>query len=134
MTDLAHLDNLVEGQDRGAELVIKHPVTGELIPDVVLIVAGPDSDVQRLARLKYQDAFLAFRAKPPADELDRMEIDRLARCVVGWRMKRDGEDVPFSFSGVVRLLTTFNFIREQLEAFANSRVPYFLRTPFEDQE
>lgn len=134
MSDLAHFYDLVEGQDRGAELVIKHPVTGEPISDVVLIVAGPDSDVQRRARLKFEDDLLAFKARPPADELDRMHVSRLARCVVGWRMKRDGQDVEFSFTGVVRLLTTFAFIREQVDAFANSRVAYFLRTPFEDQE
>lgn len=132
MTDLAHLHDLVEDQDRGAELVIKHPVTGEPMADVVLIVAGPDSDVQRRARLKQSDALMAYRGRPPADEFDRMEIDRLARCVVGWRVKRDGEAVRFAFTAVVQLLTDFPFIREQVEAFAKSRVDYFLRLPIED--
>lgn len=126
MSDLAHLQDIVEGQDRGAELLIKHPVTGEPT-DVVLIVAGPDSDVQRRARLKMQDALYAFRGRPPADEFDRLEIERLARCIVGWRVKRDGQDVPFAFSVAVKILSEFRFIREQVEAFAASRVDYFLR-------
>ncbi|MDA9530341.1 hypothetical protein [Bradyrhizobium sp. CCBAU 25338] len=126
MSDLAHLQDIVEGQDRGAELLIKHPVTGEPT-DVVLIVAGPDSDVQRRARLKMQDALYAFRGRPPADDFDRLEIERLARCIVGWRVKRDGQDVPFAFNSAVKLLTEMRFIREQVEAFAASRVDYFLR-------
>lgn len=126
MSDLAHLQDIVEGQDRGAELLIKHPVTGEPT-DVVLIVAGPDSDVQRRARLKMQDALYAFRGRPPADDFDRLEIERLARCIVGWRVKRDGQDVPFAFSAAVKLLTEMRFIREQVEAFAASRVDYFLK-------
>lgn len=129
MMDLSHFDDMVEGQDRGAELVIKHPVTGDDVPDVVLIVAGPDSDVQRRARLKFNDELMAYRGKPPADDLDRLETERLARCVVGWRVKRDGKDVEFTFTNVVRLLTGFAFVREQLDAFAASRVAYFIRTP-----
>jgi hypothetical protein len=135
MTDLAHLDDLVEGQDRGADLVAKHPVTGESMPDIVLTIAGPDSDTARRARLKMQDELMAYRGhRPPASDYDRMDIDRLARCVVGWRVKRDGKDEPFSFTNVVRLLTTMTFIREQAEAFAASRVPYFLRAPFVEEQ
>lgn len=126
MSDLAQLQDLVEGQDRGAELTIKHPVTGEPT-DIVLTIAGPDSDVQRRARLKMQDELYAFRGRPPADDYDRMDIDRLARCVVSWRVKRDGQDVPFTFSAVVKLLHEFTFIREQADQFAASRVDYFLR-------
>ena len=125
--DLAHFDDLIEPQDRGAELTIIHPVTGETMADIVLIVAGPDSDTARRARLKFDDEMLAFRGRPPADELDRMYIDRLARCVIGWRIKRDGKDVPFNFSGIVKLLTSMQFIREQLEQFTQSRASYFLR-------
>jgi len=127
MSDLAHLDDLVETQDRGAELVIKHPTTREPMSDVVLIVAGPDSDVARRARLKFEDEMYAFKGRPPADEIERMYLERLARCVVGWRMKRDGADVPFTFTAVVQVLTKFHFIREQLDQFAQSRSAYFLR-------
>lgn len=131
--DLAHFDDLIEGQDRGADVTIRHPVTGDDMPEIVLTVAGPDSDVQRRARLKFQDAFYAFRSKPPAEELDRLEIERLARCVVGWRVKRDGADVPFSFTNVVRLLTDAVFVRDQVNAFADSRVAYFIRTPMVEE-
>ena len=130
--DLAHVDDLIEGQDRGADLTIKHPVTGDEMPEIVFTVAGPDSNVQRRARLKLQDELYAFR-KPPVEELDRLEIERLARCVVAWRVKRDGTDVPFTFTNVVRLLSSAEFIREQVNAFATSRVAYFLRTPMVDE-
>lgn len=131
--DLSHLDDLVETQDRGADLTIVHPVTGEPMPEIVLTIAGPDSDVARRARIKFDDETLAFRGRPPADELDRMYVERLARCVVGCKMTRGGKDVPFSFTEVVKLLTTFQFIREQAEAFSQSRTAYFLRTPFVEE-
>jgi hypothetical protein len=130
MSDLAHLDDLVEGQDRGAECAIVHPVTGEMMPDLVFIVAGPDSDVQRRARLKLQDELYAFRGRVPADDQDRLQVEYLARIVVGWRVKQDGKELPFSFTNVVRIINKFRFVRQQLEAFADDRTPYFARTPF----
>ncbi len=131
--DLSHLDDLVETQDRGADLTIIHPVTGEPMPDVVLTIAGPDSDVARRARLKFDDEMLAFRGRPSSEEIDRMYVDRLARCVVGCKMTRDGRDVTFAFTTVVKLLTSFHFIREQAQAFSQNRAPYFMRLPFEDE-
>ena len=132
-SDLSVLDDLVAGQDRGAELVIKHPTTGESL-DIVFTVVGPDSDTARRARLQFQDELFAFKGRPPAAELDRMEIDRRARCVVGWRMKRDGKDVPFTHSAVVKVLTGMQFVREQVEQFSQSRAAWFLRLPMEDAD
>ena len=125
--DLAHLDDLTEQQDRGADLTIVHPVTGERMPDIVLTIAGPDSDTARRARLKFSDELMTFRNRPPADELERMEVERLARCVVGWKVIRDGKPVEFSFTNVVRLLTSLQFVREQVERFSQDRAPYFMR-------
>jgi hypothetical protein len=132
LSDLSALDDLVAGQDRGAELVIKHPVTGEAM-DMVLTIAGPDSDVQRKARLQMQDELYAFKGRPPAAEYDRMDIDRLARCVVSWKVKRAGSVVPFTFTNVVKLLREKQFVREQVEAFSQSRAPYFLRLPMDEE-
>lgn len=128
--DLSTVDNLIEGQDRGADLVVKHPVTGEAM-DIVLTIAGPDSDVQRRARLKMHDAFYAYRGNPPAADLETLNTERLARCIVGWRVKRGGVDVPFTFTAAVKLLTDARFVRDQVEKFAESRVDYFLRLPIE---
>lgn len=125
--DLAHIDDLVEHQDRGADLTVVHPITGERMPDIVLTVAGPDSDTARRTRIKFSDELMAFRNRPPADELERMEVERLARLVVGWKVTRDGKPVEFSFTNVVRLLTSAQFIREQTESFSQNRAPYFMR-------
>lgn len=130
-SDLSALDDLVAGQDRGADLVIKHPVTGESM-DMILTVAGPDSDVQRKARLQMQDELYAFKGRPPAAEYDRMDIDRLARCVVSWNVKRDGNVVPFALTNVVKLLREQESVRQQVEQFSQSRAPYFLRLPMEE--
>lgn len=127
MRDLAHIDDLVEHQDRGADLTIMHPVTGERMRDIVLTIAGPDSTTAKQARIKYSDELMAFRNHPPADEVERMEIERLARLVIGWKVARDGKPVEFTFTNVVRLLTSAQFIREQVEAFSQNRAPYFMR-------
>ncbi|MCO5131201.1 MAG: hypothetical protein M9932_11620 [Xanthobacteraceae bacterium] len=123
MNDLVACDDLVAYQDRGADCVITHPVTGETM-DIVFVVAGPDSDTQRRARLATTDALMAYTGRPPAEEQERLAIEQLARCVVDWRVKQDGVEVPFSFSAVVRLLRKFRFIREQVDAFAASYEPY----------
>lgn len=128
MYDLAHFDDLVEPQDRGADLVVVHPVTGERMPEIVLTIAGPDSDTARRSRIKFSDELMAFRNRPPADELERMEIERLARLVIGWKVTRDSKPVAFISTNVVRLLTSLQFVREQVEQFSQSRAPYFLRT------
>jgi hypothetical protein len=101
------------------------------MPDIVLIIAGPDSDTARRARLMMQDELMAYRGRPPAHDYDALETARLARCVVGWRVKRYGEEVEFSFTNVVRLFKTMTFLREQADKFAESRVAYFLRAPRE---
>lgn len=128
MADLAHIDDLVEHQDRGASLTLSHPVTGERMQDIVLTICGPDSTTARQARIKYSDELMAFRNRPPASELERIEVERLARLVIDWSVKRDGKPVEFSFTNVVRLLSSAQFIREQVEAFSQNRAPYFLRT------
>jgi hypothetical protein len=128
--DLAALDDLVAHQDRGADCLIVHPVTDEPMPDLVFIVAGPDSDVQRRARLWLQDELYAYCGRIPAEDQDRLAIEQLARFIVGWRVKQDGKDLPFSHTNVVRVLTKFRFVREQVERFAEDRTPYFARTPF----
>jgi len=132
--DLAHLDDLVEGQNCGAECTIVHPVTDEPMPDLVFIVAGPDSDVARRARLKMFDDLGLYEGRPSAEERERLAIEHLARLVVGWRVKRDGKDIDFSFTNVVRELRRHRFIFEQVERFAADRRPYFASTPFGEVE
>jgi hypothetical protein len=127
MFDLAHVDDLVEPQDRGADLTIRHPVTGEPM-DIVLTIAGPDSNVARRAQLQFDDELMSFTGRPPASELDRMQIDRLARSVVSWKVTRDGTSVKFTHTNVVKLLRSAEFIRAQVDAFSQNRAPYFMRT------
>lgn len=133
MSDLAHLNDLIAYQDRGADMVAKHPVTGEEMQDIVLTIAGPDSDTVRRARLTMQDELQGWRTAPPAQDYDRLAIERLARCVVGWRVKKAGAEVPFTFSAVVKLFTDMTFLREQADRFAADRTPYFIRTPLVDE-
>lgn len=122
--DLSRFQDLIEAQERGAECEIIDPVSGEPT-GIVFIVVGPDSNVQRRARLTLQDELSAYRGRPiPADDQEKLVVEQLARCVVGWRIQEDSQDVPFSFTAVVKLLTKYRFIREQVDAFAGSRVGF----------
>lgn len=126
--DLADLYNLVEPQERGADLVIAHPVTGERMADIAMTIAGPDSNVQRRARQRLNDDLLALRRRPTAEENENLVTEMLARCVVGWNVKQDGAEVPFSFANVLRVLNRFTFIREQVDLFAGSRAAYLQKS------
>lgn len=123
--DLSDFNDLVEGQDRGAELVIRHPVTSEPT-DIKFFVAGPDSTVQRNARIRMQDDLIEI-GHPTAEERDRLSVELLARCVVHWEANEGGEPVAFTFTNVCRVLKKFAFIREQVDAFAASRSAYLMK-------
>lgn len=123
MNNRKHLDDMVAYQDRGSDLVIKHPVTGEPT-DIVLTIVGPDSDTARRARLQMEDGLYSYHGKPSAAELDRMYIEQLARLVCRGNL---GEGVKFSFSNVVKFLTEHHYARVQVAEFSQRRDPYFMR-------
>jgi hypothetical protein len=123
MNDRALLNDIVAHQDRGETLTIRHPVTNEPT-SITLVVAGPDSETARRSRLQFEDEMYAFRSRPDAATLERMYLDRLARLVVSGNL---GDGVKFTFSNVVKFLTEHQYAREQVDAFANSRAPYFLK-------
>jgi hypothetical protein len=125
--DLAHLRDLVETQNHPAEMIARHPVTNDPIQELVLKIVGPDSEIAKLSRLKLQDDLMAFKGRPPAAEYDRMDVERLARCVVGWCVRSGTEEMAHSFSATVKLFNDLPFLRQQAEAFANERANFFFR-------
>lgn len=132
MTDLAHLFDLTKDQDAGLPLAIKHPVTGERLDGLTLIVAGPDSSVQARARHEYTDALIRSENRAPSEMREKWHTRRIARSVVGWTAKVKGEDVPFTLDNVIDQFTRLPFVQDQVEAFGRSRDGYFLALPFEE--
>lgn len=110
-------------QDRGRSLAIIDPWNGT-DTGLVFEIAGPDSDVQRRARIGMMDE-LAEMARPDgtvsAEDRERARLACLARCVIGWRVQENGRDVPFEHRHVLRVLRASKVIQEQVDAFAGDR-------------
>jgi hypothetical protein len=113
----------IADQDRGKEIELADPVTGKPT-GIKFRVAGPDSDVQRRARLALADE-LSEMAGPDgrvtAEQREKARINTLARCVLGWEIEEDGKPIPFSQKACVRVLSAGTWIQQQVDAFAADR-------------
>lgn len=113
-------------QDRGRTLVIRDPWSGELL-GLSFQIAGPDSDVQRKARIAMMDD-LADLANPDgtisAANREAARIKCLASCVVGWDVTENGVEIPFEHKHVVRVLRASSAIQQQVDAFAGDRANF----------
>ncbi len=122
--DLPDIFATIPDQDRGRWLDIIDPWKGQPT-GVRLLIAGPDSDVQRRARIALMDGLAeAAGADGTVSFADReaARIDSLARAVLGWEVPpdEDGRRAPFSHTAVVRLLKV-QWVQEQADAFAGNR-------------
>lgn len=124
--ELSDILSMTEDQSRGRWFELMHPVTGAPA-GVAVLVAGPDSRVQAEAMALMTDD-LAEVAGPDGRVAgkDRAEVHRrfLARCVLDWRAKEGGEELPFNHDRIMRLLAVA-WVREQVNAFAVNRSVYF---------
>lgn len=113
-------------QDRGRVLDVLDPWTGEKI-GMRFTVAGPDSDIQRRARIAMMDE-LADMARPDgtvsAEDREAARLNCLARAVIGWDVLENGRPVPFGHKSVVRILAASSAIQEQVDAFAGNRMNF----------
>ncbi|QRZ15393.1 hypothetical protein JWJ88_13640 [Paracoccus methylovorus] len=115
-----------QGQDTGRDFELVDPVTGQPT-GIKLRIAGPDSATQARARLQMVDD-LADAAdgegKVPAADRERVRLNTLARCVLGWEISENGEPVPFNHASVVRLLRAALWVQQQVDAFASDRAAF----------
>ncbi|MBP1856852.1 hypothetical protein [Rhizobium herbae] len=111
--------------DRGAELELRHPVTGAPT-GIKLTLAGPDSLTQRRARLTMADSLSELaRADGTvgAEDRERASVASLASCILRWEITEDGQSLPLSQATAVRLLSAA-WAREQVDAFAGNRANF----------
>lgn len=119
------LDDIIHAtadHERGAELELRDPVTGEGT-DIRLWIAGPDSDIARRARLALSDELadmVDVNGRVTAADRERARLNALAALVLRWQVSEDGKPVPFSTSNVLRLLRVL-WVQEQVDAFAGDR-------------
>lgn len=121
--DFADFASNAIDQDKGRKLVIVNPWTGEPT-GMSMLVAGPDSDTQRRARIAMMDE-LADMARPDgtvsAEDRETARIHCLARCVLGWDVSDGGASIPFEHKHVVRVLRAGAYLQAQVDAFAGDR-------------
>lgn len=116
------LSNIAD-QDRGAELVILDPwkfqPTG-----IVFRIAGPDSEVQRRARLAHADELdelAGLDGKVTREQLETARLNLLARCVLSMTIEENGKPVALTQTNIVRVLRAGLWIQAQVDVFAGSR-------------
>ncbi|MDQ7775546.1 MAG: hypothetical protein Q4615_06360 [Paracoccus aminovorans] len=115
-----------QDQDRGRDFDLLDPVTGKPV-GITLRIAGPDSATQARARLQMVDD-LAEAAdadgRVSAADREKARLNTLARCVLGWDVKEDGQPVPFSQAHVVRFLKAALWVQQQVDGFASDRAAF----------
>lgn len=124
--DLSDVLANVADQDRGRELTIVNPWTGEKT-DMKFWIAGPDSDTQRRARIAMMDE-LAEAANadgtvsPEAREAARLNC--LAKCVLRWDVAEGGQPLSFGQKNLLRVFRAGDWIQAQVDAFAGNRAHF----------
>lgn len=115
-----------QDQDRGRDFDLLDPVTGKPV-GITLRIAGPDSATQARARLQMIDSLADMAdhdGRVSAADREKARLNSLARCVLGWDVKEDGEPVPFNHANVVRLLKAATWVQAQIDGFASDRAAF----------
>ncbi|WP_339647573.1 hypothetical protein [uncultured Pelagibacterium sp.] len=112
------LANAVD-QDKGADLNLIAPWDGQPT-GMVLTIVGPDSDTARRADIALVDELAEMAdldGRVTAEQRAKAKLNALARRVIRWDVKEDGNPVPFDTKAVLKLLAV-GWVREQVDAFA----------------
>lgn len=125
--DLADVLGNTQDQGRGRWFDLVDPVHGTPT-GIRLMVAGPDSDVQRRAQLR-----LADRLAELADENGRVDaagrhkarIEALAACILDWELTEGGHPLSHSAANTIRLLRAARWIEEQADRLAGDRAAFW---------
>lgn len=115
-----------QDQDRGRDFPLLDPVTGKAT-GITLRIAGPDSATQARARLQMVDDLAEAaddEGRVSAAAREKARLNSLARCVLGWDVKEDGQSVPFTHANVLRLLRAATWVQAQVDGFASDRAAF----------
>lgn len=115
-----------QDQDRGRDFDLLDPVSGKPT-GITLRIAGPDSATQARARLQMTDDLAEAMdgdGRVSAADREKARLNSLARCVLGWDIREDGEAIPFNHANVLRLLKSALWVQEQVDRFAYDRAAF----------
>ncbi|SDY18302.1 hypothetical protein [Citreimonas salinaria] len=113
-------------QERGHWFDLADPVTGKAT-GIRVKLAGPDSVTQNKARLQLADDLSAVadaEGRVTAEQREAARIDSLARCILDWEVREDGNPVSFTHANAVRLLKAASWVQAQIDAFASDRAAF----------
>jgi len=119
--------NLAAPAEAGAEVIIKHPVTGE-DTDIKIIVVGKDSATYRNAAKRIASEKLPESDDDKEKELTKRGAELLTSCIRGWAGldDRDGKPIPFTTEFAIELLSNqdFDSLAVQINAAIHDRTLY----------
>lgn len=121
--DLSDALGNVADQDKGRWLDVIDPWSGKPT-GFRFLVAGPDSNAQRRARITMMDELAEAAGPDGSVSFEAREMARigcLARCVLGWEIEDEGKPAAFSHKNVVRVLKGVQWLQAQVDAFAGDR-------------
>lgn len=113
----------VADQDRGRELVIVDPWTGEPA-GIRFRIAGPDSETQRRARIEMMDELAEgadAEGKVSSERREAARLNCLAKCVMLMEIEEGGTPVPTAHKHILRVLRAGTWIETQVDEFAGNR-------------
>ena len=120
--------NLSAPAEAGAEVVIKHPVTGE-DTDIVITIVGKDSATYRNAAKRIASEKLPEDQEAKEKELVKRGAELLTSCVRGWSGIEDSKDkdIPFTPEFCIEMLSNIEFdsLAVQINAAIHDRTLYF---------
>lgn len=110
-------------QERGRWLEIVDPWDGKPV-GLRLLIAGPDSDTQRKARVEMMDKLSEISGidgKVSFETREKLRIYCLARCVLNWDVAAHfGLSSQFGQAAVIKVLQ-MPWMQQQVDAFAGDR-------------
>ncbi len=106
-----------EDQDRGKWFDLVDPWTGKPT-GIRFLISGPDSATQARARVKLVDELAELAdldGRVSAEAREKVRLNNLARCVLGWECHEDGQPVPFSHANVLRALKAAAWVQAAVQ-------------------
>ena len=100
-----------------AEIIIKHPKTGEPL-DMVVTVAGNASEDYRKVRTELAKRRIESTRSITVEELETSAMRLLVACVKSWKgIQMSGVEYPYSAANAKELLSNpgYFWLKEQIE-------------------
>lgn len=123
--DLSSFNDLASAQEKGTEVQITHPGSGEPL-GIVMMVAGPDSKRQKAATALIIAERAELRLRKITGARLEEEGNRIAAAsIISWTgVMEGGKELEYSPSVALGLLTRYPFIREQISSYSGDRANF----------